>query len=68
MTDDNKLIGSISSTIDIKQQRRLLKITKDMMSMLTIAEWMKIMNVYDEAINRVFKENGVKENDIKKCE
>ena len=68
MTDDNKLIGSISSTIDIKQQRRLLKITKDMMSMLTIAEWMKIMNVYDEAINRVFKENGVKDNDIKKCE
>ena len=66
--DDELYIGSISPTIDIRQQRGLLKITKDVMPMLTAAEWMEIMNVYDKAINRIFKENGVKENDTKKCE
>ena len=66
--DDELYIGSISPTIDIRQQRGLLKITKDVMPMLTAAEWMEIMNVYDKAIKRIFKENGVKENDTKKCE
>ena len=66
--DDELYIGSISPTIDIRQQRELLKITKDIMPMLTVAEWMQIMNVYDKAIKRIFKENGVKENDTKKCE
>ena len=66
--DDELYIGSISPTIDIRQHRGLLKITKDVMPMLTAAEWMEIMNVYDKAINRIFKENGVKENDTKKCE
>ena len=66
--DDELYIGSISSTIDVRQQRGLLKVTKDIMPMLTVAEWMEIMNVYDKAINRIFKENGVKENDTKKCE
>ena len=65
--DDELYIGSISPTIDIRQQKGLLKITKDLMPMLTVTEWMEIMNVYDKAINRIFKENGVKENDTKKC-
>ena len=65
--DDELYIGSISPTIDVIQQRGLLKVTKDLMPMLTVAEWMEIMNVYDKAINRIFKENGVKENDTKKC-
>ena len=65
--DDELYIGSISPTIDVQQQRGLLKVTKDLMPMLTVAEWMEIMNVYDKAINRIFKENGVKENDTKKC-
>ena len=65
--DDELYIGSISPTIDVKQQRGLLKVTKDLMSMLTVAEWMEIMNVYDKAIKRIFKENGVKENDTEKC-
>ena len=65
--DDDLYIGSISPTIDVKQQRGLLKVTKDIMPMLTVAEWIEIMNVYDKAINRIFKENGVKENDTKKC-
>lgn len=66
--DDDLYIGSISPTIDVRQQRGLLKVTKDIMPMLTVAEWMQIMNVYDKAIKRIFKENGVKENDTKKCE
>ena len=61
-------IDSISPTIDVRQHRGLLKVTKNIMPMLTVAEWMEIMNVYDKAINRIFKENGVKENDTKKCE
>lgn len=66
--DDELYIGSISPTINVKQQRGLLKVTKDIMPMLTVAEWMEIMNVYDKAIKRIFKENGVKENDTEKCE
>lgn len=66
--DDDLYIGSISQTIDVRQQRGLLKVTKDMMPMLTVVEWMEIMNVYDKAIKRIFKENGVKENDTEKCE
>lgn len=66
--DDDLYIGSISPTIDVRQQRGLLKVTKDMMPMLTVVEWMEIMNVYDKAIKRIFKENGVKENDTEKCE
>ena len=68
MSNDELYIGSVSPTIDVRQQRRLLKVTKDIMPMLTVVEWMEIMNVYDKAINRIFKENGVKENDTKKCE
>ena len=58
--NDELYIGSISPTIDVKQQRELLKITKDLTSMLTIDEWTEIMNIYNKAINRIFKENGVK--------
>ena len=65
--DDELYRRSISPTIDVRQQRGLLKVTKDLMPMLTVAEWMEIMNIYDKAINRIFKENGVKENDTKKC-
>lgn len=65
--DDELYIGSISPTIDVRQQRGLLKVTKDLMPMLTVAEWMGIMNLYDKALNRIFKENGVKENDTKEC-
>ena len=66
--DDELYIGSVSPTIDAIQQKELLKVTKYMMPMLTVTEWMEIMNVYNKAINRIFKENGVEENDTKKCE
>ena len=48
--NDELYIGSISTTIDVKQQRELLKITKDLTPMLTIDEWMEIMNIYNKAI------------------
>ena len=66
--DDELYIGSVSPTINVRQQKGLLKVTKYMMPMLTVTEWMEIMNVYNKAINRIFKENGVEENDTKKCE
>lgn len=59
--DDELYIGSISPTIDVRQQRGLLKVAKEMTPMLTVTEWMEIMNVYNKAIERIFKENGIKE-------
>lgn len=59
--EDELYIGSISPTIDVRQQRGLLKVVKEMTPMLTVVEWMEIMNVYNKAIERIFKENSIKE-------
>lgn len=58
--DDEMYIGSISPTIDVRQQKGLLEVAKHMTPMLTVTEWMEIMNVYNKAIKRLFEENGVK--------
>ena len=59
--DKNTYISSISPTIGVKEQRELLKITKDLSSMLTRTEFIKVMTVYEGVINRLFEENGIKE-------
>ncbi len=66
--DDEVYISSVSPTIDVRQQRGLLDVTKNVMPLLTVAEWMRIMNVYHEAINRIFRENGLPEEEEKKDE
>ena len=63
--DDELYIGSISPTIDVRQQRGLLKVTKDMMPMLTVTEWMEIMNVYDTASPTYAEDPPTKDNSIR---
>ena len=54
-------IGSTTPTIGVVEQRKLLKVTKNTMILLTKDEFAQIMYVYGKAIDRVLKENGVKE-------
>lgn len=54
-------IGSISPTIGVVEQRELLKMAKTVNPMLTKTEFVKIMVVYKEALERIFEENGIKE-------
>ena len=54
-------IGSVTPTIGVTEQRKLLKVTKNTMILLTKDEFAQIMYVYGKAIDRVLKENGVKE-------
>ena len=61
--NDDVYIGSISPTISVQEQRALLSITYQMRGSLTFEEFAKIMTVYSDSIDRIFKENGVKEND-----
>lgn len=61
--EDDIYIGSVSPTIGVSQQRGLLDVTKNVMPLLTVSEWIRIMDIYHEAINRVFKENGLEEKD-----
>jgi len=64
--DDDVYISSVSPTIDVRQQRGLLDVTKNVMPLLTLDEWMRIMDIYHEAINRIFRENGLPEEEEKK--
>lgn len=66
--DDEVYIGSVSPTIGVSQQQGLLDVTKNVMPLLTVGEWIRIMDIYHEAINRVFKENGLEEKDGAKCD
>lgn len=56
-------IGSVSPTITAVQQRKFLKVCKKLAPLLTVKEWMEVMNIFDRAIDRVFKENKVEEKD-----
>lgn len=57
---ENMYIGSISETISVNEQRKLLTVMK-MSGMLTKDEFTRIMSVYGEAIDRIFKENGLED-------
>ena len=60
--NENELyISSVTPTIGVTEQRKLLKVTKNTMILLTKDEFAQIMYVYGKAIDRVLKENGVKE-------
>ena len=54
-------IGSITPTIGVVDQRKLLEVTKRAMVFLTKEEFSQIMYVYGKALDRVLKENGIKE-------
>ena len=59
--EDELYISSITPTIGVIEQRKLLEVTKNTMILLTKDEFAQIMYVYGKAIDRVLKENGVKE-------
>ena len=59
--EDELYISSVTPTIGVTEQRKLLKVTKNTMILLTKDEFVQIMYVYGKAIDRVLKENGVKE-------
>ena len=59
--EDKLYISSVTPTIGVTEQRKLLKVTKNTMILLTKDEFAQIMYVYGKAIDRVLKENGVKE-------
>lgn len=63
MANNEVYIGSMSPVISITDQRILLKVTRQLCSQLTFDEYTQIMNVYNKTIDRIFKENGVDEND-----
>ena len=60
--NENELyISSVTPTIGVTEQRKLLEVTKNTMILLTKDEFAQIMCVYGKAIDRVLKENGIKE-------
>jgi len=61
MSNDEQYIGSMSPTIGVKEHRELLQVTKQVGFLLTQEEFAKIMAVYMQTLDRVFKENGLAE-------
>lgn len=62
MNKENDIyIGSISPTIGVKEQRDLIEVSREINSMLTKDEFLRIMAIYGEALERIFEENGIKE-------
>ena len=56
--DENKNLYSQSETIGVLEQRKLIEIARPINRMLTQAEFIAIVHVYNGAINRLLKENG----------
>lgn len=52
-------ISSMSPTIGVKEQRDLLLVTKKVTPLLTKEEFTAITKIYEQALSRVLKENGM---------
>lgn len=61
--DDETYITSLSPTVSTVEVRKLKEISEQIGPLLTIAEYMQIMDVFSNAIDRVFKENNIEEKD-----
>ena len=59
--EDELYISSVTPIVGVTEQRKLLKVTKNTMILLTKDEFAQIMYVYGKAIDHVLKENGIKE-------
>lgn len=59
--EDELYISSVTPIVGVTEQRKLLEVTKNTMILLTKDEFAQIMYIYGKAIDRVFKENGIKE-------
>ena len=58
---DEQLLYSQSETIGVLEQRKLIELARPLNRMLTQEEFIAIACVYDMAIKRLMKENGVEE-------
>jgi hypothetical protein len=61
--NDEVYIGSISPTIGIAEVRKLRELSKTMDLMLTKEEYIGIMAIYGQAIDRIMKENNMEDKD-----
>lgn len=59
--EDELYIGSMSPTIGVAEVRKLKEMGKTMDLMLTHEEYVAIMAIYGSAIDRIMKENNIKE-------
>lgn len=57
--NEEQFIGSESETIETVKHAKLIEVTLKVGALLTEQEWRGIMNIYDEAITRVLKENNM---------
>lgn len=59
--NDEVYIGSMSPTIGIAEVRKLREMGRTMDLMLTKEEYIGIMAIYGQAIDRIMKENNMEE-------
>lgn len=58
--NEKKLISK-SETIGVPDIRRLMELAQELNKILTPTEYLAIVNVYNSAINRLLRENGLGE-------
>lgn len=59
--NDEVYVGSISPTIGVTEVRKLKEMGRTMDLMLTKEEYVSIMAIYGQAIDRIMKENNIEE-------
>lgn len=59
--NDEVYIGSMSPTIGVAEVRKLREMSRTMDLMLTKEEYVSIMAIYGQAIDRILKENNMEE-------
>lgn len=59
--NDEVYVGSISPTIGVTEVRKLREMGRTMDLMLTKEEYVSIMAIYGQAIDRIMKENNMEE-------
>lgn len=59
--NDEVYIGSMSPTIGVAEVRKLREMGRTMDLMLTKEEYVSIMAIYGQAIDRILKENNMEE-------
>ena len=59
--NDEVYIGSVSPTIGVAEVRKLREMGRTMDLMLTKEEYVNIMAIYGQAIDRIMKENNIEE-------
>lgn len=59
--NDNDLLYSKSETISVVEMRKLQELSNILNKMLTLKEYVKLVVVYNEVVDRLSKESGENE-------